>query len=141
MSTKTLIGGLLAGIITFFLGWIIYGMLLSDFMASNAGACMLPEEEMSIGLIAASNLLMGILYALVLGWANTSSAADGLKKGLLIAVLIGLGWDLMLHSMTNFFENYTAIVVDVLAYMVMVGIASAFLGWFFNRDKKAAAAA
>lgn len=140
MNTKTLVGGILAGVILFFAGWIVYGMLLMDFMAANTNQCaMKPEEDMSLGLIGVSNVLLGWLLATILGWSGAANAMQGLKHGVLFAALLCLSWDLMMHSMSTWFSNYTAILVDVIGFVIMVGLACAFLGWFLNKDKAQAA--
>ena len=35
MKSKTLIGGLIAGVLSFFLGWLVFGILLKDYYSAN----------------------------------------------------------------------------------------------------------
>ena len=49
MNSKLLVAGLVSGIVGFLLGWVIYGMLLMDFMAAHttvyAGKSHLSYQE------------------------------------------------------------------------------------------------
>lgn len=49
MNTKTIVAGILAGVAYFFLGWIMYGMLLESTFASMQGTAsgvMRAEDDM-----------------------------------------------------------------------------------------------
>jgi len=141
MNTKTLVGGILAGVVLFFAGWIIYGMLLKDFMEANTNTCAsLPDEEFSVPTIAVSNLLLGFWLAIMLGWSKAKNALEAMKHTAVFAILVCLSYDLAQCSMSTVFSNYTAVAVDTLAFLVMTCLASGVLGWFMNRDTAAPAA-
>ena len=68
-NNKILLAGFLGAVTLFLLGFIVYGMLLSEFMAQNAGAPGVNKniEEMSFGWIIVSNLAGGFLLAVIFG--------------------------------------------------------------------------
>lgn len=71
---KILKGTLIGGVLFFFMGWLIWGILLSGFMAENTNqAFNRPENEMVWWSLILSNLLLGLLMTLVLKWAGVTT--------------------------------------------------------------------
>ena len=119
---KILRGTIFGGITFFLLGWLVYGMLLMDFMASNTNTCaMRPDSEMIWWAMILSNLIVGLLITLILKWSGASRPIDGIKIGALIGLLLCLAIDLSMYSMTTMY-NITAIIVDAIVTTVLVGI-------------------
>lgn len=82
MNKRTLIGGIVGGVAFFFLGWLVYGILLLDFYNANGNQSInRPMEEMVWWALIASNLFSGFLVAIVFDWTNTIDVAAGIKKG------------------------------------------------------------
>jgi len=132
-----IIGGLVAGVAFFLLGWLIYGMLLQTFMTENFNQCAnLPMEEMKMGALASSNFFFGFLLAIVLGWSNTSGLSSGLQRGLLIGLLLAGAYDLNFYSMTTMYKNVNALLVDVGVTTVMWGIVGGIIGLLYASGKK-----
>ena len=55
MNTKTIVAGVIGGIVYFLLGWLIYGMLMSDFFEANSGSAtgvMRADDEMIMWALA-----------------------------------------------------------------------------------------
>ena len=136
MNTKTLLGALIAGIVSFLLGWVIFGILLMDFYNSNmvqySGLMKNPPE---IWIIAVANLVYGLLLAWIFSAANVNTVSKGFSAGLIIGFLMTLGFDLMLYAQMNL---YTAklVAIDVILSAVFVGVIGAVLGWWFGRPVK-----
>src|SRR5258706_14671411 len=64
MNTKTLVGGLIGAVAFFFLGWVIFGMVLGPMTDSYANMrCMRPKAEISLPLLIVANLLWGLTFA------------------------------------------------------------------------------
>lgn len=138
MNTKVLLGGVVGGVTFFLLGWLIYGIILTDFMTANFNQCMaLPMDQMNLPLVFISNLCWALVLALTYYWSNTTEVMDGVKKAALIAVLVGLANALMMHSMTTLYSGFTAILVDVAALTVMLSVGGAVITWVMNRGKAA----
>jgi len=120
---KILRGTIFGAIAFFFLGWLVWGILLMDFSANNYNMDVyLPNNEMIWWAIILSNLIFALLQTLFLKWGQAKTWIDGLKIGALFGVLYALTTDLSIYSMTNILLNVWAIVVDALAYAVITGI-------------------
>lgn len=138
MKTKKILsGGLTAAILFFFLGWIIYGLLLADFMQNNFDqSIMKAEEDMVWWAMILSNLATGFLLAIILSWSNAKSFADGAKIGGITGILIALSVDLSFYSMSNMYNNLTAVFVDVIVVAVLwaiVGVAAVWVMGMVNK--------
>ncbi len=138
-TNKILLGGLTAAILFFFLGWIIYGMLLTDFMLNNYDqSLMKAEEDMIWWAMILSNLAGGFLLAFILSWSNAKSFADGAKVGGITGLLMALSIDLSFYSMSNMISNLTAVFVDVIIVAVLWAIVGVAVVWVMGLVNKKA---
>lgn len=120
---KILRGTLFGGIAFFFLGWLVWGMLLMSFSKANYNQSIyLPEDGMIWWAMIASNLVLALLVTLALNWAGAKTIIDGLKFGALVGGLYALTTDLGMYSMTTVILNLTAVVVDTLAYAAVTAV-------------------
>lgn len=141
MSNKTLMGGIAGGLASFLLGWLIYGILLRDFTATNFNnSIMRPGEGMIWWALILSNLLGGYFIALVFSWSNVSGMMPGLTRGAIIGLLVAAGFDLSMYSMSTMFLNSNAMVVDIVVSTVMYAITGGVVGSVMgmNQAKKEA---
>lgn len=139
-NNKVLLAGLLGGVTLFILGWIVYGMLLMQFMADNAspGVNKTPEE-MSFAWIIVSNLASGYFFAVVFGkYANITTAMAGAQAGALIGFLMGLGVDTAMFATTHLY-NMTSMWVDIAVWTVMSSITGAVVAAVLGMKSKASA--
>lgn len=121
MNTKILKGTIIGGIIMFFLGWIVYGILLSGFMESNYNQCIArPEEEMIWWAMIISCLAIGLLITLILKWAGANTITEGLKTGAIFGVLLSINMDLSSYSMSTMIGNLGAVILDVFVFTIMI---------------------
>lgn len=139
-TTKMLISGIAGGIVAFFAGWLIYGMLLMDFMAENSGTAtgvMRPEAEMVWWALILGNICTGILYSYIFNrWANISTLSAGLSAGAVIGLIMGASFDLTMYGTSNILAM-KAIWVDIAASAVLGAIVGAVVGWVNGMGKKA----
>lgn len=137
INNKTLLGGLAAGVLFFVLGFLVYGMLLKDFMAAHTNAeFMRPEEEMVWWAMIVSNFTFGILLALIISWSKTTGVIEAAKISAMVAVLFGLTIDLSFYSMSKMFSDLTVVFVDIASWTVMSAIGGAVIGWIMDMGKK-----
>ena len=123
MNMRILRGTLFGGIAFFFLGWLVWGMLLMDFSKENYNQTIyLPDDGMIWWAMIASNLVLALLVTLALNWAGAKTIVDGLKFGALVGGLYALTTDLGMYSMTTVISNLTAVAVDTLAYAAVTAI-------------------
>ena len=136
-TNKILIGTLAGGITYFLLGWIIYGIVMKDYMATNFTNCMTkPEADMIWWALILSNFMWAMAYAVIIGWSNLASAAGGLKVGLIVGLLIMISYDLSFYSMTNMFSNINLMLIDILMGTTMSTIGGAVIGAAMGMGKK-----
>jgi hypothetical protein len=133
-TQKILIGTLVAGVAMLFLGWLIYGKLLADYMHENCDSSSArPMEQMVWWAMIASNLVWGLLLALILNWSGSNGAMSGAKTGVIVGFLAALGFDLGMYSMTTMFTNHNVIIVDSLAYAVLFAVSGLLAGWIMGK--------
>jgi hypothetical protein len=132
---KLAVGGIVGGIIFFFLGWLIYGMLLVDFMKSNPGIVSGYEKEMPDMLyLAIGNLASGLLLAYVFIRANVTTLMGGLIMATIMGLLMSVSFDCMMYGTTNLLSK-KAIMADVLAATAMFAITGAVVGLLLGKLK------
>ncbi len=135
---KILKGTIFGAIAFFFLGWLVWGILLMDFSMNNYNTeIYLPEDEMIWWAMIVSNLALALMYTLILKWAGAKTLVDGVKIAAIIGALYALSIDLGYYSMTNVILNLSAIVVDTLAYLVISAITGLIIVATWGKDKAA----
>lgn len=135
---KLLAGGITGGIAYFFLGWVIYGMLLMNFMASNPGTVGgIERAEPNYMYLIIGNLAMGFLMAYIFVKGNVNSLTGGLVTGGIVGLLMAVGVDCTRYATTNIISK-TAMAADVAAIIVMSAIVGAIVGVVLGMVKKTA---
>ena len=120
---RILRGTLFGGIAYFLLGWLIYGILLMDFMSANMNTCAnRPNGEMIWWAMIVSNLIAGLLLTLLLNWSKAGGIISGLKLGAVFGLLYACMVDLSFWSMTTIYSSLTVLIVDILISAVLFGI-------------------
>lgn len=130
--------GLVGAVVSFALGFLVYGMLLSGFFEANAGSAtgvMRGEKEMLWVPMILGHVSLGFLFAIIYGrWANISTFATGAKAGAVIGLLMATTHNLIMYSTTNI-SNLTGTVADIAVVAVMSAITGGAVAWFLGRDK------
>ncbi len=135
---KLLINSIIAAVLFFLLGWLIYGNLLDHYMRyhlGRAGHVTRPDPVMLY--IALGNLLQGATLAYIFVRANVKSLADGLVTGGIVGFLVSASIDCIMYG-TTFAFSKRAIVADVIAYTILCAVIGAVLGMVLSRNKKIA---
>jgi len=138
-SQKFLLGGVVGGVLYFLLGWVIYGMLMKDFFATN-GATMKADADLVWWALIVGNLAGGFLLAYVIGKGSVS-AGSGAGTGFILGLLISLSFDLITYATAASAPSLKGIAADVATSAVMSAIVGAVVGAVMARGKKAVAAA
>ena len=124
MNKKILIAGIAGGILFFLLGWLIYGMLLMDYMNHHAGLkgnVNRSDADLQMTQILAGSVLQGILLAFVLVRSNVKTVAEGVITGAVVGLLVSSSVDLSMYGTTYVFSKHS-IVADVIAATVITAI-------------------
>lgn len=138
MNTRVLLAALAGGLTFFFLGWILYGMLLMDFMKANAGSATgVDRTDMQMWAMVASSLVWGLLLALLFSrWAGISTFRGGAIGGAWVSFLISLSMDLNQYSLTNLM-TMNVLCIDPIAAGVLGALTGGVVGWVLGiRAKK-----
>jgi hypothetical protein len=138
-TNKIIIGGLIGFVVAFLLGFLFYGVLLSDFFASNAGSATgvnRAEDQMQWIPMIIGHLGLGFLFAVILGrWANISTFSTGAMAGAVIGFLMGTGWDMIMYGSSNIM-NMTGTLADIALTTVMSALIAGAIGWYYGYSKK-----
>lgn len=135
---KIIKGTVFGGIAFFFLGWLVWGILLAGMMESMYNPALnRPENEMIWWAMIVSNLTLALMVTLVLNWASAKSVMDGVKIGAIIGGVYALSVDLSIYSMTTTINNLTGVVLDVLAYTVLTAIIGLVVVLTWGKEKAA----
>lgn len=139
MNTKNfLTAGIAGGLAYFFLGWLAYGVLLTDVMKDYAGSATGVDrgDQMVFWALIVGNLLSGFLLSYVftcLGNVNTFAA--GLRSGAWLGALMAGAIDFMMFGTTNLM-TLNGVFIDIIIFTVISGIAGGITGWFAGRGQK-----
>jgi hypothetical protein len=140
-SQKFIVGGIVGGIVYFILGWLIFGMLLKDFMASNASSgTMRADADIVWWALIVGNLCLGFLLAYVIGKSG-ASAGKGAAVGFVLGLLVSLGYDLIMYATSTVMTSLKGVAADVAATVVMSTITGAVVGYVLGMSKKTVVAA
>jgi len=136
-TNKILIAGLIGTAISFFLGSLIYGILMAEFFESTAGSAtgvMKSDEEMDWATMIIGHMAWGIMLALIVGkWAGIKTFVSGAKAGAIIGFLFAMTHDMINLATTNMMTT-TGALGDVAVSTVIGAATGGAIGWFFGRD-------
>lgn len=136
---KLLTGGIVGGILYFFLGWLIYGTLLAGFMQTHPGTVSgieRAEDDMQYLYLAIGNLAMGFLLAYIFVKGNVNSMGSGFITGGIVGALVSIGVDCVMYATTNVISK-TAMAADVAAMTIMTAVVGGVVGMVMGMGKKA----
>ena len=138
LTNKVLVGGLVGGVVFFLLGWLVYGIIMTDFMTANMNQCaVLPMEQMVWWAIILSNFAYAFLIAVLIGRTKSYGLVSGALLAATIGMLMGISIDFGQYSMTTMFTGgLTAVVVDVAVQTVFAAIGGGIIGAVMGMGKK-----
>ena len=138
-ARKFLTGTVVGGIAFFFLGYLIYGMALMNFMSSHAGSATGVQrnmEEFAWWALVVGNLSSAALLTYIfLKWANISSFGPGASAAGAVGFFAALGFDMTMFATSNIMD-LTGICVDVIAFAGMNAVVGGVIGAVLGMGKK-----
>ena len=137
MDIKKLItGGIAGGVVFFFLGWLVYGNLLSDFMRQNPGKIgWIDRKEPEFLYLVAGQLMYGFLLAYILLKGNVNSIVSGLITGAIIGFLMGAAIDFTMYG-TTLVLSKKGLLAELSAGIVITALAGAVIAAATGRKMK-----
>ena len=129
-----IIAALITAIVNFFLGWLVFGILLMNFFEANTVHYDgLTKEMPNVVLIFISGLLLAFLFAYIFDrWANIRSFGKGFATGMLLGFLIITSFDLYLLSSMNLISTklfFVDIILNTVYYGILGGVTGIVLGF------------
>lgn len=141
-TNKFLLGGIIGGVANFFLGWLIWGMLLKNFFNEHtpeaAKAVMRGEDDMIWWALVAGSLLWGFMLSYVLIKSSVSTAASGATVGAVVSLLTSAAINCFFYAQMNMGDP-TSMAVDIVANTIVGAIIGGLIGWYLGRSSKTVA--
>jgi uncharacterized membrane protein len=138
-TNKILVAGVVGGVVAFLLGFLAYGVLLSDFFANNVGSAkgvMRGDGEMLWIPMILGHLAWGFVFAIIYGrWASISTFATGAKAGAVLGFLIASTFNLINLGSTHI-STTTGAIVDIIVMTVVASIVGGVVGMMLGRGDK-----
>lgn len=144
MNKKLFIATLAGAVLQFLLGWLIYGILLADFMESNTTQFEGLMKDMSgagfmVGVFL-SGLVMSFLLAYIFQrWAKFETFMQGLYAGAFFGFFLALSFDLYFYSSMNLM-TVSGTIVDIISTTITSALLGGMIAWILGFNKKATAA-
>ena len=117
-TNKFLVGGIIAGIANFLLGWLVWGTLLMGFFKEHtseaAKAIMRGETEMVWWALIAGSLLWGFLLSYVLNKAGANTLASGATTAAIVCLLTSASYNCFMYAQMKMGDS-TTMIVDIIA--------------------------
>ena len=137
MNTKTLLAAIVGGIVSFLLGYVVFGMLLMSYYEAHEVTYegMVKASPNLISLFVA-NLAFAYLIAIVIQWSNMPGIMKGAVIGAVIGGLVTLGVDLFFYSLLNYYKDFTIIIVDIIINIIFDAIIGGVIGYIMGMGKK-----
>ena len=131
-TQKFIISGIVGGIVSFIAGYLVYGMLLMNYMDAHPGLATNVNRPMG-GFIWWALVLGNIFSGLTLSyiynkWANISTVVAGALAGAVLGLLMSLSYDLTSYGVTQLLSKYS-FCADIVGSVVVTAIAGAAVGW------------
>jgi uncharacterized membrane protein len=137
MNTKKfIISSLVGGITYFFLGYLIYAILLQGFFAGHTvEGVMKTDEQMKMYPLIMGNMAHGALLSFIfLKWTSIKSFGEGMTWGAVIGFFMAAGFDLMLYD-TARMMSIIGTLGDIAVYTVMSAIVGGVIALVIGKLK------
>lgn len=130
------LGTLTGGVAYFFLGFLVYAVILAGFFEANMGtATGVMKTDMQWWPLILGNLASGALLTLVfLKWANISTFSSGASAGAIIGFLVASGYDLIMYDTSNIM-NLTGTLVDIVVYTLISALVGGLIGLVLQKSR------
>ena len=133
MNTKTLIIGIAGGIVVFLTGFLIYGILMMEYFASNMNSYPgFTKDPIEIWAIALGNIIWGVLLAYVFNLGGLKTAGSGALNGAMLFFLFSLGTNIVSYGQNNLYSLPLSFV-DALCMAILGCLGGALTGWLMGK--------
>ncbi|HLX93711.1 MAG TPA: hypothetical protein VKR32_18635 [Puia sp.] len=140
MSSKFLLSALAGAAVVFIFGYLIYGVLLTDFMRDHSGTATgvaKNANEFQFAYIILANLLYGFMLAFIFSKSGTATLAKGFGTALVIGFLTSASNDFISYGTANVL-TLPSLAADVAGFSILSGLAGVAVAWVRGLGKPAA---
>lgn len=137
-SKSNLLATLAAGILNFIGGYLIWGIVTTDFFAQHAGSATgVMKDPIDLVHIAIGCFIQAFIMSTIYSkWARgIHSAKEGFEFGALIGVFTGFGIGLIMYGTSNFMD-LTGVLVEGLIEIVYYGIIGVVIALIYKSTSK-----
>jgi hypothetical protein len=135
---KILRGTIFGGIFYFFLGWLIYGILMMDFYLANTNQCAnRAQGDMVWWAMIVSTLLVSLFLTLILNWSNAAKITDGLITGAIFGSLFSAVNGFSFWSMTTMYNSFLPMLIDIVFSAIVFGLTGIVIVLTWGKNKTA----
>ncbi len=128
------LAGLAGGVADYLLGWLVYGILLLDYLGGG-------KMPVHMEFIACGCLCFGLLLSYIyVKWASIATFAAGMRAGLGIGTIMGLMENFFDASMKAEAFDIQKFLVSVVVSAIMTAIVGGIVGWVNGSLSKPASA-
>ena len=137
MKPKVIYAILGATVVSFFLGWLIFGIILDPYYKSQMtvyeGMMKNPPEMWAIIIM---NLSWSVLLVYIFHtWAGISTFMKGMTAGMIVFFLVGVGFDFSMYGFMNMM-SFQLVIIDIIANTIMGGVVGGVAGLILGLGEK-----
>ena len=133
---KLIISTIVAAIVLFILGWVIYGIILMEYFNTHMGHLMRPETDMKIWAYAVANLLQALMLSIIYSrffYEGVSPVKEGLTFGFLIGLFSALPY--VFYFWAGMKVTWQPVLLDGVLMGIMIVIAGLVIGLVYGKTK------
>lgn len=138
MNTKTILATVVGALFNFLGGWVVFGMLMSNFYMSNTKTYegLVKGTMPDLPFIFASGVFSAYLVTYLLRRiGNNFSFASGFKNGLVVYFCMTAYVNLGMYAFYNL-QNMTLVISDVIIQAIFGGINGGIIALVLGSGKK-----
>ncbi len=140
MNSRTILATLIGAVVSFLMGWLIYGVILRDYMQTHTVSyegLMKPDSKLMVSYIL-GNILQAIALCYVLLIANVKLGGRGAMIGGITTFLFLLSMNIYFYAGMNWYTSFSAFLVDLVASVIIGTLVGAAIGFMLGRGNKTA---
>ena len=141
MKQNVIIATIIGAIVSFLLGWLVWGVLTMDYYNSNMSPTFtsLQKNPPVLWIIFIAQIVWSFLIAYSIDRSGATGFMAGLKTGAIIFLLVETGFVLMFHATMDIYANHTIMVFDIILNTIFGGIVGGVVGWWLGRSAQPSA--